>query len=263
MPRSTAPSTRPSAGYALSDLTYAEVEAILASDTRRVALLPVGSTEAHGPHLPLATDSIIAEGMTNSALAVLAARGYTAIAFPALHYAVTDWAGTFAGSTSLPAATSTALIRDTAISAKRMGFDRVVLVNAHLEPAHLTTLRDAARSYADAIGEPLLFPDKTRRRVAEQLTDEFKSGSCHAGQYETSIVLALRPDLVKTEIAAKLPDHVVALHEHIQRGAQNFEDCGLDQAYCGAPRKASAKEGHATLALLARVIADAVDQSFA
>lgn len=253
----THPNTAPAPWARLADLTYPEVAAVLARPGPKVAILPVGSTEAHGPHLPLATDSIISEGMAERGAAELARRGVAAVVLPTTHYAVTEWAKDFAGSTSLAPEVAISLVLGTCTAVKAMGFDRVVMVSAHLEPGHLVALREVARRYEAAVGEPLVFPDKTRRQNAARLTAEFQSGSCHAGQYETSLVLALRPELVRQGLAAALPRHDVALVEHIRAGATGFLACGMDQAYCGAPAEASAEEGHATLDALAAMIADA------
>ena len=246
----------------LARMTYAEVEAALARPGAKIALLPTGSTEAHGPHLPLATDSIIAVEMARRGAAQLAARGMVAICLPPMHYAVTDWAADFAGSAGITKATARATIMELARRCAALGFDATVLVNAHLEPDNIATLRGVTQDYG-AAGHPgkLVFPDKTRRRNAARLTAEFQSGSCHAGQYETSLVLAVDPSLVRQPIAATLPEHYVPLHEHIARGAASFADCGLDQAYCGAPAGASAQEGHATYDALAQMIVDAVAEA--
>ncbi len=248
----------------LARMTYAEVEALLAGPGRKIALLPTGSTEAHGPHLPLATDSIIAEGMAARAAERLRARGFVALRLPTLHYAVTDWAADFAGSTGISQAAARLVLLDIAGRCAAMGFDATVLVNAHLEPDNIATLRAVTREYADS-GAPglLLFPDKTRRRNAQRLSAEFQSGSCHAGQYETSLVLAADPSLVRDELARALPEHVVPLHEHIAKGARSFADCGLDRAYCGDPSGASAAEGEASYAALAGIVVDAVVEAFA
>lgn len=248
-----------SGAYELARMTYAEIEAVLADGGRKVALLPTGSTEAHGPHLPLATDSIIAEEMARRAALRLAERGIAAVRLPTLHYAVTDWAADFAGSAGISKDAARTVLMDLARRCAAMGFDAMVLVNAHLEPDNIASLRAVTREYAES-GAPgkLLFPDKTRRANAGRLTAEFQSGSCHAGQYETSLVLAVDPALVRMDLAAKLPEHHVPLHEHIARGAKSFADCGLDQAYCGDPAQASAQEGDATYEALASIVVDAV-----
>jgi creatinine amidohydrolase len=249
--------------FELARMTYTEVAAALAGPGKTVALLPTGSTEAHGPHLPLATDSIISEEMARRAAMRLAERGIVALVLPTLHYAVTDWAADFAGSTGISKDAAKLVLLDLARRCAAMGFHATVLVNAHLEPDNIATLRAVTREYAES-GAPgtLLFPDKTRRANAARLTAEFQSGSCHAGQYETSLVLAADPSLVRTRLAEQLPHHHVPLHEHIARGATGFLDCGLDQAYCGDPAHASAQEGHETYEALAQMVVDAVLEAF-
>ena len=242
----------------LAELPYPAVAELLARPERKIAILPVGSVEAHGPHLPLSTDTLIAVEVALRSCRELAAQGYIAVRFPAINYAVTDWAKSFAGTVSIASSTSEAIVLEAATAAKAMGFDRVVLTNAHLEPGHIATLRNAATRFGDA----LVFPDKTRRKNAQRLGEEFQSGSCHAGQYETSLVLAIRPELVDMDRARALPAHVVPLHERIAAGARDFADCGLDQAYCGDPAHATAAEGEQTLTVLVAMVVEAALASF-
>ena len=231
----------------LGELTHAALSRLLRGSSPTAALVPTGAVEAHGPHLPLATDTLISVGVARRAAALLAARGVTAVVFPPLTYAVTDWAASFTGTVTIPRQAAHATTLAVCEQAHRMGFGAVALVNAHLEPDNIATLRDVARDFEERCGQPLAFADQTRRRFAERLTDEFRSGSCHAGQYETSLVLALRPDLVDEDAARALPRHHVPLHEKIQAGARDFAECGLDQAYCGDPAAATAQEGEASL----------------
>lgn len=241
----------------LDALSYPQVGELLAREVAKIALLPVGSVEAHGPHLPLATDTIISAEVARRAGLALAERGLVALRAPAIAYGVTDWARGFAGTTSLPASTIADVVFSTARALVEIGFDRVVVTNAHLEPAHISTLRSVVARAGIELGGKLVFSDKTRRKNAAELGGEFASGSCHAGRYETSLVLAIRPELVDMAAARALPEHVVPLHERIAAGAQDFAACGLDRAYCGAPAEASAAEGEATLVILARQTVDA------
>ena len=80
--------------------------------------------------------------------------------------------------------------------------------------------------------------DLTRRRAAERLTDEFRSGAAHAGRYETSIVRATRPELVDTERMSALPERPVNMPAAIAAGKTDFLAMGMDEAYCGAPAEA-------------------------
>lgn len=245
--------------HELAKLKYPQVESLLSGDATTVAVIPAGSTEAHGPHLPLNTDSIISTEMARRGALALADKGFAAVVFPTIHYAVTDWAGAFKGSTSISHDAATGVVLGACVAAKRMGFDRVVLTNAHLEPDNIKVLRDVAKAYEAEIGQPLAFPDVTRRKNAERLTDEFRSGSCHAGQYETSLVLAVSPELVDMDIAQSLPEHLVPLHERIAAGAKDFLECGMDRAYCGDPGSATAEEGERTYAVLAQLVVDSLD----
>ncbi|MGA0870338.1 MAG: creatininase family protein, partial [Planctomycetota bacterium] len=104
----------------------------------------------------------------------------------------------------------------------------------------------------------LIYPDLTRRPWAQRLTDEFKSGACHAGQFEGSIVLAERPDLVRDAIRAELPPNPVSLSVAIRDGKQSFEEAGGDRAYFGIPAAATAAEGERTITELGMILAEAV-----
>lgn len=248
---------------ALAHCTYPEVAAHMADPRRKVAIIPVGSTEAHGPHLPLNTDSLIGGAVAERAAAALHARGLVALHFPPIHYAVTDWAGEFAGSISLGMGTAIDLVLGACRAAHSMGFNEVVIFTAHLEPGHIASLREVVRRYEGEAGKPLVFPDTTRRQLAARLTPEYQSGSCHAGQYETSLILALRPDLVRWEIARALPVLSVPLAERIKDGARDFHECGMHQAYCGNPAAATVAEGEASLAVLTTLVVEAVEAAIA
>ncbi len=248
-------------GLELVALAYPEVEALLARPGPSVAIIPTGSVEAHGPHLPLCTDTLISDEVARRAANTLAARGWTAVRFPPLHYGVTDWAASFAGTTTISREVIHGLVLQACQQAHGMGFTRVAITNAHLEPGHIATLRAVTREFESQTGQPLVFSDKTRRRNAQRLTEEFASGSCHAGQYETSLVLAIRPELVKQEVARGLPEHVVKLHEHIAAGARDFAECGVEQAYCGNPAGATVEEGERSLAVLSEMVVEAVEGS--
>ncbi len=249
--------------FEIDRLAYPAVRRLLQHAGPKIALLPVGSVEAHGPHLPLGTDTFISVAVADRAGLRLAAKGMVCLRFPAIAYGVTDWAAMFAGTTSISAATTAAMVFEACRAIATMGFDRVVITNAHLEPAHIATLRGVAKRFADELGQPLVFPDKTRRHAAARLTEEFRSGSCHAGQYEGSLVLAIHPELVDLPAARRLPAHVVPLHERIAAGARDFVECGLPDAYCGDPAAASRDEGERSLATLTDLVIEAVDASLA
>jgi len=242
----------------LHELTYPEVEAI--DRANAVVILPVGATEAHGPHLPLGTDVIIATGMADAGVAALAARGREAVVLPAFSYTPAGFARDFAGTIDGDSVHLRGQIVSVARELVRQGWGTLVLANAHLDPHHLHSLHGAEEDLGIEVPElRVVFPDVTRKPWALRLTDEFKSGACHAGRYEGSIVMALRPDLVRDEIARELPANPSSLSVAIRDGLSTFAEAGGDRAYFGYPAEATAEEGRATLAILGEIVADAVE----
>ncbi len=235
-------------------------EAVAALDRERVvAILPTGAIEAHGPHLPLDTDVIIARAMARAGADRLAARGIEALVLPPLVFSPAPFARSFPGTVSVRPETLTALVVDIGRSLADHGIRTLAIANAHLDPAHLAALHAAADRLASTGGGlRFVFPDITRRQLADRLTAEFRTGACHAGRYESSIVLAERPDSVDDPTRRRLPPVDQSLAAAIREGKRRFEEAGGDRAYFGDPAAASAEEGTATVAELGRILEEAV-----
>ena len=235
--------------------TYPEVAALDRGSA--VPILPVGAVEAHGPHLPTSTDRIIALGMAEEGGRRLAEHGFRGLILPPIDYTAAPFAAGFAGTLSIRPETLTALVADIADGLRRQGFRRLVLANAHLDPGHLESLY-AAKRRAGRDGFPVLFPDVTRKPWALRLGEEFRSGACHAGRYEGSMVMALEPDLVREELRTALPPNPRSLSRAIREGLTTFEEAGGPEAYFGDPAAASAEEGLRLLRILGQILAENV-----
>lgn len=243
----------------LHELAYLTWELIGSIDRERaVAVLPLGAIEAHGPHLPLATDVIIAEAMARTGAERLSKRGMDVLLLPTLAYAPAPFAADFPGTLSLPPEALTALIAGLAESLGRHDFGLLALANAHLDPTHLAAVRAAVQAAHQSTEVRMVFPDVTRRPWASRLTAEFKSGACHAGRYETSIIMALQPDLVQEEVRERLPPNARSLSAAIEVGQKSFVEAGGPRAYFGYPGEATAKEGRSTISLLGGILEEAV-----
>ncbi|MDR7440146.1 MAG: creatininase family protein [Armatimonadota bacterium] len=232
-------------------LTWPRVEALLRDGRIPVLLLPVGAVEPHGPHAPLGTDLLISLGMCRRAAARL--RGdpeVQILVLPPIPYGVTRYAGDFPGAVSLSEETLFALLVDLCTDLFRQGFRHLVVVNNHLEPEHVRTIHRALDAVEAQTGAVVGYLDLTRWERAARLVEEFRSGACHAGRYETSLVLAERPELVDRERMRSLPPIPVSLVEAIRRGLRDFRAMGLEQAYCGAPAEATREEGEAIFEIL-------------
>ena len=242
-------------------MTWEEVRGL--DRARTVAILPVGAIEAHGPHLPLGTDVVIAEAMARAGAERLDHAGLDAVFLPALPFTPARFGAAFAGTLSASPDTLTALILDLAGELTRHGFAALAIANAHLDPANVEALGLAAARAIDQNLLPVVFPDVTRKPWALRLTEEFRSGACHAGRYEGSIVLAERPELVRDELRRALPPNPASLSVAIREGRTSFAEAGGPRAYFGWPADATAEEGRATVAALGAILADAVLEALA
>lgn len=241
----------------LAELTYEEVATICAGG-RAVAIVPVGSVEPHGPHLPLDTDTTISETCASRAVLLLSGKGIQAVIAPSLPYGVTDYAQGFAGAIGVPAEALTAMLHGIAQKLLGTGFAHVCFVNNHLEPAHDAAVRAALEGLpegAASVACPL------SRRWGRTLSDEFKRGDCHAGRYETSLVIAAgRP--VRGSFSA-LPTLTASLADAIRAGKKTFAEIGLDRAYTGAPSEATREEGESLYERLALMVVTEIEEGLA
>jgi|SRR5882672_976177 len=240
----------------LAEMTWEEARDL--DRTRTVAVLPVGAVEAHGPHLPLGTDVIIAEAMARSGAARIAAQGMAVVILPPLPFTAAPFAAAFAGTLSVAPSTVTALLLDLARELTRHGFAALAVANAHLDPAHREALAAAERAARKESLLPVVCPDVTRKPWAMRLSEEFRSGACHAGRYEGSIVLASRPDLVREDLRKALPPNPASLSTAIREGKRTFEEAGGPRAYFGWPADATVDEGRSSVETLGAVLAEAV-----
>jgi creatinine amidohydrolase len=240
----------------LADWTYADLRDH--SKPPLFAILPIGAIEAHGPHLPLGTDNLIAEAMAAEGARRLRAEAISALVLPTLPYTAAPFAANFPGTLSLRAETVILLLLDLAWALERGGFHRMVLANAHFDPAHLQALYDAIGRIHAETALQVVFPDVTRKPWALELTEEFRSGACHAGCYESSIILATRPDLVRERRRRELEANPESLSRAIWQGHRTFEEAGGTDAYFGDPAAATGAEGHKTIEVLGSILARAV-----
>jgi creatinine amidohydrolase len=242
----------------LSDLTWVEARDALGAES--VVLLPVGAIEAHGPHLPLDTDVVIAVETARRAAARMRARGLVAVVAPPISYGVSYVGAPFAGTVPAPSPVVSALVEHVISGLAQFGPRRFAVVNAHLEPAHVEAIRQGVARAAATTGVGIAFPDKREPRWAAALSDEFRRGSRHAGAYETSLVLAASPEKVRVNLLPTLPPVFVDLPSRLRAGARTFAEAGGTEAYFGDPARATAAEGERLFEALATMIETAVDE---
>jgi creatinine amidohydrolase len=173
---------------------FTRQEALARSGNGAIALLPIGSLEQHGDHLPLGTDTLLVEAVC---LAAAAKSSRDVLVAPPLWTGLSAHHIRFGASVTLTQETFTSLVRETAESL-RGWLDTVVVVNGH--GGNRLALEALARD-----GGPPAVTYWELQEAAARASDIFPddAGSIgHAGQAETSMMLALEPSLVGVPAAA-------------------------------------------------------------
>jgi creatinine amidohydrolase len=216
-----------------------------ASDHARanLAVLPLGSFEQHGPYLPLGTDTLIAVAIATSISA-----HHNIFQLPPLTFGCSHEHAAFAGTVSITATTLAAVIGDIAHSLAEQHVRGLMIVNAHGGNAVLTNVVQQANHP----GAPIrlgLYPsrdDWTEAREAADITSS-NHDDMHAGELETSILLAAYPEYLRDGWAGA--DHTADDRRYLTTlGIAAYTDSGV----IGYPSRATATKGRKTLDHLGR-----------
>lgn len=176
----------------LADLTSEEVQA--ARGRARVAILPVGATEQHGPHLAVATDARIAEAFAERLGDEL---GSDALVCPPVPYGLSEHHAAFPGTLTLTPSTFIAVMSDLVKSLSSQGFERIVIVNGHGGNMEALSLVSRQVRYEDGIQVASIMWAKLARDVCA--AEAVGTAYGHACELETSLAMALAPELVRKE----------------------------------------------------------------
>ena len=173
--------------YRLTDMTYGAARDLI----YEVAVLPVGATEAHGLHLPYATDTIQVEAVAERACALAEEQGAKVLLLPAMPYGVNENTLGFPWTISLRPSTLFTFVADVVSSAQEHGIPKLVLLNGHGGNEFKPLLRELCRETSVR-----LFLVDWWNVAPETHEAIFESGGEHANEMETSLLMRLRPDLV-------------------------------------------------------------------
>ena len=184
------------------DLTMPEFEA--AVDQLQTVILPVGSVEEHGPHLPLGTDTFHAIEVARRV-----AELRPVIVAPSVFYGICRSTREHPGTVSISGDTLRALLKDLGREFYRQGLRRLVLISGHAGGTHMCALVEAGEALLEEFADVRVAVVNVLDLLREVLTarpDLIKTkGDSHAGEVETAIMLASHPDLVKGRAAAEWP----------------------------------------------------------
>jgi creatinine amidohydrolase len=205
----------------------------------------------------------IAQAQARRAAEIFGEARIRALVLPAIAYGVTNYTEGFAGRLTIRPGTLWALVEDVIEALEQEGVRQIVLVNGHLEPAHVAVLRGVVLDHAKRGPQEAqaILADTTRRRWAATLGAEFQSGDCHAGSYETSIVLHADPAHVRAS-RRELAPVSIGLLSQMKAGVTTFKAAGAGDAYCGAPAEATAEEGRRLVDALALVVVESARETW-
>lgn len=160
-------------------------------ENESLALVPLGSTEQHGPHLPLATDHLIAEGLAREAAE---RTGY--LCTPTINIGVSPHHKQFNGTMWADASVFRDYVRSFTRNLAYHGIDRVIYVNAH--GGNVEPLREVGRHLRD---EEIIYAVEWMwdESIPELVDDLFEQNGPHGGPKETAMIQYLKPELVHND----------------------------------------------------------------
>jgi creatinine amidohydrolase len=230
-----------------------------------VALLPVGAIEQHGPHLPLSTDAVINEGIIRGTLEHVPV-GLVLLVLPAQTVGLSPEHTSFAGTLSVRDTTLLEAWTDIGRSVARTGIRKLIVFNTHGGQKTLVDL--VAMRLRSELGMLVVRATYFAFGTPTGLFDAAESAhDIHGGEVETSLLLHLRPELVRTAALADfagLPSELGARNELL--GAERpvgfgwrAEDLHSSGA-CGNAARADGRRGAQHLAYLAERLAVLVSE---
>jgi len=202
----------------LSKMTWEQVAAYLENDDR--VIIPVGSTEQHGPRAVIGTDFLIPD-----AIAAEAGRRAGVVAAPVIPYGMALHHMAFPGTISLRPSTLMRVVYDVLAALSRHGFRRVLLLNGHggNVPSLMAGVAEANDVYSDMLIKTMGWWDVDGVTAIREQAFGDKDG-VHGTAGETSIVMALHPGIVSQEPVEMTPLKTSNVWPHAARWAKRYPD---------------------------------------
>jgi creatinine amidohydrolase len=223
-----------------------------------IVILPVASLEQHGPHLPVEVDSMLGETVAVRAAAKIAGRGQAVVVLPVLWTGLSEHHMSFGGTVTLNFQAFSGVVEGVCRSVLRHGFKRIVLLNAH--GGNENALRTITDELTPKFGVPIVqFTYWYAAAVAIANILETQSGLQHACEAETSMMLALRPELVAMDRAGMAKANITPdVTDVVGGGVYRWRTIGArsSSGVIGNPEAATAEKGEQLLGAIATSLAD-------
>lgn len=235
--------------WKLAESTYEHVKSSMPFE---VAVLPLGATEPHNLHLPYATDTLQVERLGSLACARAAAEGARVVLLPAMPFGTETNQARFPLALNVNPTTLAAVITDLVASLVQHGIRKVVLLNGHGGNDLKWLLRQL---YGSTPAQ--LFLCHWYKVAADRYREIFRDAGDHAGELETSMMMAFYPELVHLEKAdpgATAESRFGAVRQGWVEITRPWHLLTTNSG-AGDPRPATAAKGHAVTALVVERLA--------
>lgn len=223
-----------------------------------LALLPVGATEQHGPHLPVGTDFVTVEYVAREAAARVGGK-ISLVVTPTLPFGSSHHHLPFGGTMSLGTETYYRMLFDLVESLVTSGFRRIFILNGHGGNNELIQLvaRDIALKHPVRVGAASYW-NIAMSELLRVNTDAFASVPGHSGIYETSQMLALHPELVQEPRPHREPSDrfTYRIDPPFRLEAHGFWK--EMEGYTDSPDRATAEQGKRYLEAVVGAVSDAL-----
>lgn len=248
------------------NLTYLTTEELSVLDKPNTfVIIPLGSVEQHGPHLPFGTKTFIAETIAYMAANRLKKEEYSCIIAPTLPYIPCSNNAGFPSFFSMSARTYSDALFDIGNSFANDGFKCIFFVNMSVSPDALKAVNTAIQDL-NSIPEFMAFDPmplwnfSNDEKIAEFLTsiNLDSKNEIHADVKETSALLALDPSLIKYKNLLDLPDCNVNKSWEMLKGNFSFKEMGSVNGYLGSPARATKEMGNLYLTQASIALAESM-----
>ncbi len=225
------------------------VDSFVLPKDRSIVFLPVGAIEEHGPHLPLATDALGADGLAQAAAEAFKEEhpDWAVLVAPLVPYGHADYGMAFSGNICIRAEVLREYIRDICESLARHGYRNVVVVGHQMEPKHVSGVQQAVEDVRSRY--PIRIVSPTEAVLMEAVGGMDDPGAAtdapaedtdapsfgHASAGETSMILVHHPDLADMEMLRMLPEYDVDFPDNLMETPQ-FDQAGMELGYSGDPK---------------------------
>jgi len=243
--------------YLMHELTR---EALRDLAPSAIVLLPTGATEQHGPHLPVGTDTLAVECIAREA-AQRAGEQITVSVAPTLPFGSSHHHLPFGGTMSLSTETYYRVVRELAESLIISGFRRIFILNGHGGNNELIQL--VARDLA--LAHPVHLAAASYWTIAREALIGVEAHGYgrfpgHAGAFETSLVLAMRPELVSASLPHRDDPACFELHPPVSYRLERHGAWHTIDGYTDSPDRADRVRGQAFLTAISEAVSEALVQ---